>query len=95
MTIKFPDSNSLEASVLRALKSQNGVAQTKEIDNFVSKDLGLTNEQLELIRSGNRTEIQYRLAWIRTKAKGRGLIEKGTNGTWTLTTKGLQEYGKA
>jgi restriction system protein len=88
MTVKFPDSSTLEASVLKALKANGGSARTEEIDKFVSEDLKLSEEQLSQIRSGNRTEIQYRLAWVRTKAKSRGLIEKSANRTWKLTNEG-------
>jgi restriction endonuclease Mrr len=84
MSVKFPDSSTLEASVIKALKANGGTARTEVIDKFVSDDLQLTQEQLAEIRSGNRTEIQYRLAWVRTKAKSRGLIEKTANRTWTL-----------
>jgi len=82
MPVNFPDSNTLEASVLRAIKAFGGSARTEQIDKFVSEDLNLTNEQVSLIRAGNRTEIQYRLAWVRTKAKSRGLIVKTANRTW-------------
>lgn len=88
MTVKFPDSSTLEASVLKALKANGGSARTEEIDKFVSEDLKLSEEQLSQIRSGNRTEIQYRLAWVRTKAKSRGLIDKSVNRTWKLTNEG-------
>lgn len=84
MSVKFPDSSTLEASVIKALKANGGTARTDVIDKFVSEDLQLTPEQLSVVRSGNRTEIQYRLAWVRTKAKSRGLIEKTANRTWTL-----------
>lgn len=84
MSVNFPDSSILEASVIKALKSHGGIARTEVIDKFVCDDLKLTPEQRSEIRSGNRTEIQYRLAWVRTKAKGRGLIEKSANRTWKL-----------
>ena len=90
MTVKFPDSSTLETSVLKAIKANGGSARTEEIDKFVSEDLKLSADQLAQIRSGNRTEIQYRLAWVRTKAKSRGLIEKTANRTWKLTEKGNQ-----
>ena len=85
MGVKFPDSSTLETSVLKAIRSLGGSARTDQIDNFVSEDLKLSEEQLAQIRSGNRTEIQYRLAWVRTKAKSRGLIVKTANRTWKLT----------
>jgi restriction system protein len=84
MTIQYPDSATLEEAVLKAIKANGGAANPQEIDSFVTKELNLTQEQVSQIRSGNRTEIQYRLAWVRTKAKNRGLIEKSTNRTWKL-----------
>ena len=86
MTLKFPDSNILEASVIKAIRSNGGIARTEDIDKFVAQDLQLTPEQLGAIRSGQRTEIQYRLAWVRTKAKNRGLIEKVGNRTWKIAS---------
>ena len=85
MSLKFPDSNTLETSVIKALKELGGSARSEDIDKFVIKDLSLSEEQKTAIRSGSRTEIQYRLAWVRTKAKSRGLIEKTANRTWKLT----------
>jgi hypothetical protein len=90
MIVKFPDSGTLETSLLKAIKNNGGSARTEEIDKFVCEDLKLSAEQLAQIRSGNRTEIQYRLAWVRTKAKSKGLIEKTANRTWKLTDKGSQ-----
>ncbi len=87
MTVKFPDSKSLEVAVLNAIKELGGAAKTNEIDSFVIKALELTQDQISQIRSGNRTEIQYRLAWIRTKAKNRGLIEKTPENHWKLVEK--------
>jgi len=85
MTVLFPDSSTLEASVLKALKANGGTATTEQIDKFVGEDLALTPDQMTQIRSGKRTEIQYRLAWVRTKAKNRGLIEKSGNRMWNLS----------
>jgi restriction system protein len=84
MSIEFPDSKTLETSVMKAIIELGGSARSEDIDKFVTNDLNLTEEQKSQIRSGNRTEIQYRLAWVRTKAKNRGLIEKSVNKTWKL-----------
>ena len=89
MTVKYPDSATLEAAVLNAIKEFGGSAKTNEIDKVVIKNLDLTHEQISQIRSGNRTELQYRLAWVRTKAKNRGLIEKSANNTWKLAENSL------
>lgn len=87
MTVEFPDSKTLEAAVLNAIKELGGAAKKNKIDAFVINSLKLTQDQISKIRSGNRTEIQYRLAWIRTKAKNRGLIEKNPNNYWKLVEK--------
>ena len=89
MSVKYPESAILEQAVLKAIKMNGGTANSAEIDKFVIKELNLTQEQISLIRSGNRTEIQYRLAWIRTKAKNRGLIEKTENRAWKEVAKNL------
>lgn len=84
ISMNYPDSTKLQASVLKAIESNGGVASSNEIDMFVFKDLNLSQEQISQIRTGTRTEIKYRLAWIRTKAKNRGLIEKTENRDWRL-----------
>lgn len=84
MDLKFPDQKELEESVIRALKANQGQATSKAIDEFVINDLKLTQEQRSRIRQGSRTEIQYRLAWVRTKAKSKGIIERTGSATWKL-----------
>ena len=37
MTVKFPDSSTLETSLLKAIKANGGIARTDEIDKFVSE----------------------------------------------------------
>ena len=86
--MNYPDSASLEASVLRAIESNGGVASSNDIDVFVFKDLNLTQEQISHIRIGTRTEIKYRLAWVRTKAKQNGLVTKEADRNWKITDKG-------
>ena len=81
MDLKFPDQKELEGAVIRALKANQGQATSKVIDEFVVNDLMLTKEQRDKIRQGSRTEIQYRLAWVRTKAKSKGLIERTGSAT--------------
>ena len=47
-------------------------------------DLEINSELATQIRSGNRTEVKYRLAWCRTKAKQQGLVERKPPNTWKL-----------
>lgn len=85
MTLKMPSSPELLTSLLKVLAEHPQGLATRQIDLAVIKDIGVSNELATQIRSGNRTEIQYRLAWCRTKAKKSGLIQRSPEGTWQLT----------
>lgn len=82
---KFPTSSTLEQSTLNALKSLDGQATNHQILEYVMKDLKLDPTIIEIKRSGNRSELEYRLAWVRTKAKKKGLISRADNKQWKLT----------
>jgi len=83
----LPKSADLLQPLLRALKS--GVVLTNDqIRNEIAKELSLTPEQLKQIHSGSRTELEYRLAWARTNAKSRKLIESPKREHWQITELG-------
>ena len=82
--VKLPSSKELGAALLKVLEGKPTGLTTKEIDQAVSAHLNLTLEQIAVIRSGNRTEFAYRLAWERTKAKDKGLIVRSSSRTWKL-----------
>ena len=84
MTLKMPSSIELSASLLKVLAQHPGGLTVREIDSAVIQDLGITAEIASLIRTGNRTEIQYRMAWCRTKAKKAQLIERVGSSSWKL-----------
>jgi len=81
----MPTSAELERAVLEALASKGGTATNSEIYNWVISKI--SQSQLEIMRSGNRTEIEYRLAWARTRASKKGLIHRNGPSSWALTTK--------
>jgi hypothetical protein len=82
--VKLPSSVELGAALLKVLAGSPTGLTTKEIDEAVSAHLNLTAEQMSAIRSGNRTEFAYRLAWERTRAKSKGLIVRSSARTWKL-----------
>lgn len=86
----WPASSELTVALLRVLSRLGGAANVAELDREIIKEVKLSDSQLQVKRSGNRTEIQYRLAWIRTKAKQNGLVVKEENRVWRLTEKGLE-----
>jgi hypothetical protein len=84
MTSNMPTSIELSASLLRILAQHPDGLKVQELDQAVIQDLGVDREVANQIRSGNRTEVKYRLAWCRTKAKQQGLIERKPQNTWKL-----------
>jgi len=57
-------------------------------DQVTIKRINLSPELIAVKRSGTRGEIQYRLAWIRTKAKQNGLVSREVDKNWKITEKG-------
>ncbi len=83
----FPTSPQLESAVLNVLEKNPNISSAM-MDSIVSDTLKLSEEVRQLIHSGNRTELAYRLAWARTRAKKKGLIvQDQSNRTWNLATK--------
>jgi hypothetical protein len=89
MSLKFPTQEILLESIIRAVRAKGGVAKSREIDEFVITDLNLNDEIVSKIRQGSRTELQYRLAWVRTRAKNSGHLSKGDAREWRLGPKAL------
>ena len=88
MNEKWPTTPELTEALLRALSRLGESANVSDLDNAVILDINLSASLLEIKRSGNRGEIQYRLAWVRTKAKQNGLVTKEANRYWKLTERG-------
>lgn len=86
----IPNSASLQEALLLVLRENPVGLSSKEIDRLVALKLGLTNQDLEVMRSGKRSEFAYRMAWERTHAKAKGLISKGPKRTWNISESGNQ-----
>jgi len=91
MNESWPSSSELTQVVLKVLSQSGGSLNVTELDHEVIKRVTLSESQLQMKRSGNRTEIQYRLAWIRTKAKQNGLLTRKGNRVWAITEKGSEQ----
>jgi restriction system protein len=89
VTEKWPTSAELTKLTLTTLSECGGSCGTSELDHFVLQKLNLTPDLISIMRSGNRTEIQYRLAWIRTKAKQKGFVVREANKMWKITEEGM------
>ncbi|MDE2686842.1 MAG: restriction endonuclease [Chloroflexota bacterium] len=86
---RMPSQIDLMKPTLRAIHELGGSASIHEITPRVIEDLGLTQPITERPHEGdNRTELEYRLAWSRTRLKDAGFIENSARGIWSLTAEG-------
>ncbi len=75
--------------LLEALRELGGSASIPELEENVSRILGLSDEDINVIHRGNRTKFSYNLAWARTYLKRYGLVENSDRGVWALSERGL------
>jgi len=74
----------LEKSVLSALNSKSNGSTNDEILDFVVMDLSIPAEEQQRLHAGSRTELEYRLAWARTKLAKQNRIERIAPKTWIV-----------
>lgn len=88
-----PAYHALLNPTLAALRQLGGSAAITELLEQVVEDLQLPQEVVEHPHpgTGNRTELEYRLAWARTYLKKYGLITNSTRGVWALTPRGHEQ----
>lgn len=79
----LPNFNTLQEALLLMFKTFPDQSFTNsEIEKFVIEELGIPEVAQKIPREKSRTELQYRLAWARTKAKGAGLITRDGTKSW-------------
>ena len=80
----MPTTVELQESVIKSLEAHGGKATNSQILLWTIEHLKLNQSQLEVMRSGNRSEVEYRLAWARTRAHKQGHIHRLGPSTWAL-----------
>ncbi|MGA7732852.1 MAG: restriction endonuclease [Chloroflexia bacterium] len=85
-----PQYDKLLNPVLKALNRLGGSASISELDEEVTKHLGLTSDEVAEPHDERQTKLQYRLAWARTYLKIFGLLDNSGRGVWVLTAKGRE-----
>lgn len=86
--MSIPRYSNLFNPVLAAIKRLGGSASISELEEEVTKNLNLTDEEIALSHDESRTELQYRLAWARTHLKAFGILDNSERGVWVLTQNG-------
>lgn len=88
---KGPAYNEMMTELFQAIKELGGSGTINEIDQKTLEILQLPQDVTEYPHGdGNKTEIQYRLAWTRTYMKKVGILENSSRGVWALTSKGRE-----
>ena len=91
--VNVPTFDMLMNPLIQALKELGGSGTIEEINNKVAEVAHLSDEQFEILHNpekGSQTEVEYRLAWVRTYLKKYGILENSSRGVWALTPKGRQ-----
>ena len=83
---QLPKYQDLISPMIRVLTDAGKPLSNSEIEAGVIAELNISINLSSEIHSGNRTELQYRLAWARTKAKSTGLIESPARETWRIAS---------
>lgn len=85
---ELPRYDQLYNPVLEALRALGGSGTLHEINAKVIELMNLPDDVISLphnLEQGNQTELEYRLAWVRTYLKKCGFINNSTRGVWSLT----------
>ena len=80
----LPKQEKLVSATLKALEDLGGEAHYRKIEKKVIELLNIEPSLTKVMRSGNRTELAYRLSWARTKCKALGKVENIGKGSWKL-----------
>lgn len=86
--IKSPTQIELIEPVFSALRDLGGSATITEIRDKVIETLRLPDEIVDEPHKGSdsqRTELEYQLAWARTRLKAFGAITNSQRGVWMIT----------
>jgi len=86
----IPTYDQLKSNVLQIMKDGN-IRSVGELTDLVSKQLGLSQEDLEkLLPSGTQTVIYSRTSWACTYLKQAGLLERPERAKLVITERGQQ-----
>jgi len=90
--VRVPSFDKLLNPTLAALRHLGGSASIAELLEQIIEDMQLSPDIVEQPHPGrgNRTELEYRLAWARTYLKNYGVITNSSRGVWALTPKGFE-----
>ena len=84
----IPNADQLEFVALKVMEDSTSGIHVREMELSVLAYLNLPDEILLISRSDGRGELAYRLAWVRTKSKAKGHMERVEQSLWRITESG-------
>jgi hypothetical protein len=82
--VSLPSSPNLENAILEVLTRNAGELTNEQITQKVIALLDISKEAQQVMHTPTRTELDYRLAWARTRASKKNLIERTAPKTWKV-----------
>ena len=82
--VSLPSSPDLENAILEVLTRNVGELTNEQITQKVIAFLNISKEAQQVMHTPTRTELDYRLAWARTRASKKNLIERTAPKTWKV-----------
>jgi restriction system protein len=73
---------------LAAIHRLGGSARIDELDEEVTKNLDLSEQEVAEPHDDRTTELAYQLAWARSYLKAYGVLDNSQRGVWSVTAKG-------
>jgi len=92
MNSDLPSRDMLERLLLRGLLAAGGELSVKQMLSEVARQANLNlDSRPKITATGNRTDLDYKLAWARTSLKKSGHLERVAFGKWRLTPRGEEK----
>jgi restriction system protein len=73
---------------LAAIHRLGGSARIDELDDEITKNLDLSEQEIAKPHDDRTTELEYQLAWARSYLKAYGVLDNSQRGVWAVTAKG-------
>lgn len=86
----LPTDTILMDALLKAAHKIGRAASVAEFEAEIIRQLDISPLEVTEKYQGERTKLNYRLAWCRTYLKGLGLLAPAGNGIWELTARGAR-----
>ncbi|MCQ2381111.1 MAG: restriction endonuclease [Acidaminococcaceae bacterium] len=92
----IPTDEELTDATLKVLQELGGSGTNEEILDKIISFFNLSNKVADLEHKGslNRTELDYRVAWAKTRLKNAGYLENSSRGVWSIKQNFEKEFEK-